>query len=308
ALRVCHQDNFDRYFRLQIPHADFSQSDLEHLLAISLDPEAVVDELRRQHNKGLLKKAIDRIGANIDRIGPDAVVSISQALFAIGEDVGTHDREHSGLFSFPLIWDLSYLSERLFRQISDSRERRNAFISAIEVSEYLYVVTILLNRENLRRSESGHGERLFENDDDLSALKESWLGKVTSEAEKGMLCECNGLDLVLKRWKDWGSATEAQQWVNNAIDSDRCALALLRGFLHYVKTTGLDAEKIQYFMKLEEIEDFVEINILKPKVDAIDAKSLSELHRIAVKIFLEAVRRRDNDDHYDAWSRGDYPL
>lgn len=306
ALRVCHEDNFYRYFTMHVPQTDFSQADLERLLAKGHDTKATITELRELHNRGILSNATKQLGANLDRIEHRAIVPFAKALFAVGEDVCGDDAEQSGLFSIPLTWELSSLAEKMFRQISDESERCKALMTAIETSKYLYVPAILLNRETLRRTESNHGVRLFDKDEDLSSLTDAWTGRLRSLAEATSLCETDGLGFILKRWKEWGSIADAQTWAGRAIETESCVLALLRGFLHSVRSTDSSGARINYHMRLEEIEDFVVMKDLKPKVDAIDLEALSEIHRIAVETFFEAVRRRGDDDYYDAWSRGDY--
>jgi hypothetical protein len=276
-------------------------------LAISHDVDALEAEFGELYTKGTLQQAIQSIGANLDRIEPDAIVPFGKALFTLGEDVCGDDEEQSSLFSSPLIWDLSYLAEQIFRQISNENDRRIAVKTAIETSNYLYVPAILLNRESLRRSESDHGERLFSKDEDLSILTDAWTARLISLAEANNVSETDGLGFILGCWKDWGSLSDAKLFTEKAIEAESSVLALLRGFLHSVRITGSSGRKTSYYMRLEEIEDFVDIQNLKPKVDAIDTGSLSEIHGTAVEAFFEAIRRRDDDDNYDAWSRGDYP-
>ena len=306
-LRVCHERFFDSYFLMNIPQTEFSQADLERLLAMSLDAMALETELREQHNRAMLQKVTQSIGANLDRIGRDSIVPFAKALFAVGEDVCGDEEDQSGLFSFPLIWDLSYLAEKIFRQISDENDRRIALKTAIETSSYLYVPAILLNRETLRRSESDHGERLFVKDEDLTILTDAWTARLRSLAEANNVSEADGLGFILGRWKDWGSISDAKAFTEKAIEVESSVLALLRGFLHSVRITDSSGAKIRYYMRLEEIEDFVAIKLLKLKVDAIDTEPLPEIHRIAVETLFAAVQRRDDDDHYEAWSRGDHP-
>jgi len=303
-LRVAHPQNFDRYFSITVPDYDISQADLQGLLSLIDDPQkfksAIFDIKRRR----LLDVVIDRISANLDSVPQDKSATFITALFEVGDDLRGKGMKASSLFSVDAALRFSFIIDDVLESEPDQGRRLQLLTVTIDSTTGLFLPLVIVNREKLRHKEPHrHGQPLV-SEKQLASLQEACVQKIEKLAGEGYLCQVEFLDFVLGKWSEWGDANKTKQWVINSLDDTKCLLALLVGFLHSATTYGGGLPQVNYYMDLEELEQFVDIKELTERLRKIEKSRLESAQQIAVDTFYRAVdmqAKRKSD--YDRWKR-----
>lgn len=164
-LRLCHADVFDRYFHLAIPEGDISQAELDQLLSLVGNREALVAEFRKLNGRGLLGTALDRLEAHEQKVDPDRAVPFITALFDIGDELS---KDQGDFFSISPDRRASRITRGYLKQVSDPGTRVKILKEAMETSTALYFPIL---------DELAENNDLHVNDADLRELQQVCFNK-----------------------------------------------------------------------------------------------------------------------------------
>lgn len=303
-LRVCHPNVFDRFFQLDIPAGDVSQADLDRILALVGDRNALVAEFRALKTRGLLGVALNRLEAYKQQIGLEHAVPFITALFDIGEEL---PEEPLGFFSIGTDAHANLIIHWYLRQEKDMHRRGQILKEALRATSGLYLPVRKMSSE-VRNEESQRTPDAFLVDEgDVRDLQNICVAKIREASASGVLRASPHLMFILYRWREWALPEEPQQWVTGLIGSPEGLLTLLKASLEPHTTKGLEdyVPRTSWRIRLKYLEDFASLDVLTRHIEQLRGADLTEEQRRAVDAFQRALGEKQAGRPDDDWREHD---
>ena len=286
--RVCSSEFFDRYFILQLPKGQVSESTIRSILSLKEDREALRQILGDLEKQGLLLAALERLESEQSL---DSVKNPLPYLLALADvsDSLPKFKRHMLAASGSLL--VRYAVNRVLGKATDTA-RRIEIVSALIndadciglTSQWIGDVTDPKENSAYPRIES----------DALLALKNRWLERVRAFANQGRLIEMTDLRWVLPCWMQWTDPSEARAWVASLFSDPKRTLTFLKAHLNEstAQTIGSYYVQDKGWLSWQSLEGFQPKEEWAKVASMLTASSeLSESEQRTRKLFLAAMRR-----------------
>ena len=291
-MRVCHPSNFDKYFQFSIPTGEISNSDLRKMLSITADAQDLSTYILSLIERGVVKNALSQFEAFSDQIPLENGGSFIKGLLDIGDQL---DHEAQGFTIFSSNTHVTRLIVWFLRRIDNLDERGKLLLECFESSQGLSIVESILVADENRRKKGDPG--ILIPDSYFERLKGEFVKKLDkmSEDTTHELITNDHLVSFLYRWKRWGNEEKVNFWIKTQIDSVDGCINLLKAFLSKSssQTVGDHVVKLISYIRLESIEDFVDTNYIREKLNGVDETSLDSKAKEAINAFKDALNRRE---------------
>lgn len=292
-MRVCHPSNFDKYFQFSIPKGELSNSDLQEMLSLTSDSEGLSSYFLSLKERGILKNSLSQFESFTDVVPLDNGYEYIKSLIDIGDQV---DHQSVGFTFSSSNTHAIRLVVGFLRRIEDIEKRGKLLLKCFEESDGISIVEHILQTDENRREKSETDILLQDNAFDK--LKYEFVRKLDDMAENNpeKLMIHEHLVSFLYRWKRWGDEDKVIEWLKaQTVGVDGC-VNLLKRFVSKSssQTMGDYVPKITSYIKLESIEDFIEIEPIASVISDIDDKELDLHAKEAIKVFNDALEKRKN--------------
>lgn len=291
-MRICHPSNFDKYFQFSIPSGELSNSDLQEMLSLTDDSDRFSAFILSLKERDILKNALSQFESFTGEIPIENGYSYIKGVLDISDHI---DNESIGFTIFSSNTHTIRLVVQFLRRIDDLKERGKLLLECFKASDGLSVIEyILQHEENCRKnSEADHILR----DDEFELLKVEFIRKLDdmSENNSGELLTSEHLVSFLHRWKRWGDENIVTDWLNLQIQTVEGCIALLKRFVDKSSSQSLGDHivEITTYIKLEDIEKFLDILPIQEKVKDLDAAELDSEAQQALIAFRNALEKKE---------------
>ncbi len=156
----------------------------------------------------------------------------------------------------------------------------------------------LIGLDGDKREKSRAQNDLSMNDDQLVLAKELWLEKIRVRATDPLAFMAHSHFIrLLYAWREYGSEDEPRAWVASTIADPKLLPALLAAFMttRESHTQGDFVTRRRRAFELENLEPFVDLDVLASFVTRLDDADMGEDEQAARKAFVEAVAERRKD-------------
>lgn len=297
-MRVCHPSNFDKYFQFSIPSGELSNSDLREMLSLTDDSAKFSSFILSLKEREILKNALSQFESFTDEIPLENGRSYIKGILDIGDQV---DHELIGFTMFSSNTHAVRLVVWFLRRIVDVEERGKLLFESFKASSGISIVEHILQGEENRREKSDADQIL--RDEEFELLKKEFVRKLDEMSEKNSdkLLSHEYLVSFLYRWKRWGDENKVIGWLKFQIQTVEGCISLLKGFVGKSSSHGMGdyVVKITTYIKLENIENFLEIAPIQEKLREADEGKLDPDAREALDAFKEAIEKREKGITYD---------
>lgn len=291
-MRVCHPSNFDKYFQFCIPSGELSNSDLQEMLNLTDNSAKFSSFILALKERGILKNALSQFESFTDEIPLENSYSYIKGILDVGDLV---DHESTG---FTMLSSNMYAQRLIIwflRRIEDQEKRGQILLESFKVSNGISIVEhILQGEENCR--EKLDSDQIFR-DEEFESLKVEFVRKLDdmSENNSDELLSHEHLVSFLYRWKRWGDENKVIDWLKLQIQTAEGCITLLKSFARKSSSQGIGdyVVKITTYIKLENIENFLEIAPIQEKLREVDEDKLDPEAKKALIAFQEAVEKRE---------------
>ena len=299
-LRVCHPNVFDRYFHLTIPEGDISKADLDRILALVGNREGLVAEFKSLNERGLLGVVLNRLEAYKEEIELEHAIPFVTAIFDIGDILPD---EEIGFLGIGPEAHATRIIHWYLKKESDIKRRGEILKKAMKASTGLYLPVLKTFIEDNKQERKKDRESFLVDEDDLKELKGICIEKIRKAAKSGQLQKHSKMAQLLYRWRKWASPEETRKWVEELVETTPGLLSFLVAFLQKNKISGQGdyGYRINYYMKLKNIEDFISADTLKSKIEQISDNDLTDQEQMAISAFHEMLKRREEGKSDDEW-------
>ena len=293
-MRVCHPSNFDKYFQFSIPSGELSNSDLQEMLSLTADSDRFSSFILSLKDRGILKNALSQFESFTDDIPLGNGHSYIKGILDIGDQI---DHESTGFTMFSSNTHAVRLVVWFLRRIDNLEERGKLLLECFKASSGISIVEhILLGDEN-RRKKSDADQIL--RDEEFDLLKVEFVRKLDemSKNNSNELLSHEHLVSFLYRWKRWGDENKVTDWLKLQTNTVEGCITLLKGFVGKSSSQAMGdyVVKITTYIKLENIENFLEIAPIEEKLRGIDEGKFDFKEREALKAFQEALEKREKE-------------
>ncbi len=299
-LRVCHPDVFDRYFCLTVPEGDVSQAELDTIIGLAGDRDALAKEFRILRERNLLDVALDRLEVYKQQIDLKHAIPFLTALFDVGDELSD---EPEGFLVFGAIshaWRIVYWF--LIRE-TDPQKREGILRQSMDSTTGLYLPIDIISLENDKHTSNKDPNTFLVRKEKLQGFIDLCAEKIRGAAQSGSLAEHKGLISILYRWRNWTSPEEPSAWVHKLVESETGAVRFLVAVLQKTTSQGMGdyVPKVHWMIRIENIENFVPSSLITEKIQHLDTGKLNEQEQRAVRAFQMAIRRKERGISDDAW-------
>ena len=281
-LRVCSGSVFDKYFSLSIVSSVLSEKDLNNFLAKIDDRSASAEKLKKFQEEAKLRLLLERLLGNPGGLGlrTQQLEDLLIVLFDFPENViavrffgfNNLDSQAVGLgLKISEIIPKEKRVESLTRILSSTK---NIHRSTWLIDEMTNETVEYEEADEYGRTKLPYGN-LFTREE-ISSLNKLCVEKIKKAAEKGSLESERRLDIMLSRWKKWGSEEAVREYVAKLLETNDGLFFLLRAYYH--------REKIHK----ESIGEFVDIRKVDKKVKQLDVTSLEKEKAEIIELYIQS--------------------
>ena len=281
-LRVCSGSVFDKYFSLSIVSSVLSEKDLNNFLAKIDDRSASAEKLKKFQEEAKLRLLLERLLGNPGGLGlrTQQLEDLLIVLFDFPENViavrflgfNNLDSQAVGLgLKISEIIPKEKRVESLTRILSSTK---NIYRSTWLIDEMTNETVEYEEADEYGRTKLPYGN-LFTREE-ISSLNKLCVEKIKKAAEKGSLESERRLDIMLSRWKKWGSEEAVREYVAKLLETNDGLFFLLRAYYH--------REKIHK----ESIGEFVDIRKVDKKVKQLDVTSLEKEKAEIIELYIRS--------------------
>jgi len=303
-LRIAHPLNYGRYFTFTISEQDITLAEFALTLEKLDDPKKFKSAISNLEERGLLHAFLDRISAQTDAVPQERYQNLLLAFFDLADNLRDKGVRSEIWYDTGFANRMFQLAYDLLKTEPDEGRRMKLLTSAIGETSGLYIPLQIVGHESLRHADLPAHSKALLSELNLGEIKQLCVHKIENLSENGYLAHIDFMRDVLGKWSNWGSAKAAKDWVQSVIDDCEHLKALVVGFLRSSIATGAGPTTTEYFMRLEEIEEYVTIPDIEERLPAAKATDLTDIQKIAIATFEKAVKMRsEKPNRYREWSK-----
>ena len=299
--RICSPDIFNIFFRFSLPKGEISQKEIETILSLGNNANSFAEALLKlSEDKRRIIRFLERLEDYTQSDIPEENIEpIITALMDIGDLFPEGD---SGFFGIDTPMRILRLCYQLSHRFDSCEKRFNILKNAIKKAKrslctIVHEVGVLCQEQGKFGSKESPEpkDKLTVNAEQLKKLEKLACDKIESWEKDGRLEKQEYLPSILFSWKEWVQKKKIIIFINNMIKSDNGLIDLITSFLTKSTSHSLSdyAEKINWKINIKNIEEFVDLKEVEPRIRKIssskDFEELDERKKLAIKIFLDTI-------------------
>lgn len=308
-LRVCSPDVFPTYFRLSLEEGAISRAEMEALLSLADDPEALTHEIIRLASEpgrdGQTSRArefLDRLeDYTRDDIPVEDIEPLLQALYDAG-DALLEAKDKQGFASFGNHIRVLRVTYQLLHRLPSQQERFEILERVLSNADSIPMITHRVGVLGQEFGEFGAEDSVPEEKrtisrDHLARLERITVDRIEEVADTGTLFEVPDLPNVLFVWKESAGDESVQEFVEELIDSDAGLADFLESFLQrtHSYTPGDRVSYSAWWIHVPSVAELTDVSFLEERAETILAEDpdwLTDRRRLALEVFLDSAENK----------------
>jgi len=297
--RLCSPDMFDLYFRLSMQTGQILSSEFMTFLASAGDATAFDHILIRLNQDGRIAQFLDQLDSKlIEHIPKEDIQSIINALIDNGDlfPEGLHSE-----LSLDTPMRIHRIIRRLLERMKTQEERFILLQTAIaKATKSLYIIAHELQQQDKEHLEdvdpmAPQTFRLLSNEQ-LELLHQLANSRISLWAKNGSLIDHPKLLSILFAWKTWNKHNECQQFVYEAVKTDRGLIAFLTAALTgpIEQAMKKNEKQTDWMNALDNITAFIPVKDIEAHAKLLFEdnyfEKLREKEQLSLMIFLDLVK------------------
>lgn len=294
--RVCTARFFPRYFELQTPEGELSESDFADILAASGDADHLKAGIEHLRERDLIRSLAARFDDSVDRLPVENASFLLPAMFDIAQSlIGSRATDP---FNSPWVFAWRAISWYIHRL--PETDRSSLVLQAFRQTGALSVAAILIHLNSPAEQKDGSQREPSLDEEAVQAIKNEWLEQLSriSVASGQPLLAHPDLTSLLYRWRDYTGSVEAPiSWVSDVIQSDSGFVALVARLMSSGTTQSIEdrvASHIEFFDR-QTISDFIGIDEARRRLDNINKAQFSSEQARVLEILDAHIRKWATD-------------
>lgn len=262
------------------------------MLNLTADAEKLSSFILSLKARGILKNALSQFESFTNEIPLENGSAYIKGLLDIGDHI---DHESIGFTSFSSNTHAMRLVAWFLRRIEDMKDRGTLLLECFKASNGMSIVEDILQADENLREKSDANQIL--RDEEFELLKTEFVKKLDA------ISVCSPVELLahehlvsfLFRWARWGDKSKVIAWLKLQTQSAEGCINLLKRFVckSSSQTWGDYVVKITTYIKLENIEHFLDVQPIREKLRDLDEAKLDSDAQVALKAFRDALDARE---------------
>jgi predicted KAP-like P-loop ATPase len=303
-LRVCSEDIFDTYFRLNFPEDSIRAAELERLAAASNNAQdfskALIEIVNIQNSKFKTDKLLDRLLDYCETAIPIVHISYVVSAFMISGDellnsVNPSDR---GLLDIDTRIRIGRIHYHLLKRIESKDSIYRILYEAIQQGTALACIIseIAAVTSRSRREQSYFPTEEQElSDTQAQSLRTLGLAKIRQYKDEQKLLSTPDLLYILYRWKEWtDNIQEITDWIRSLVPNNLEFSNFLAGIISYSKSQGSGGVKTKFYIRYKTLADFIEPDALRGNIEQLVQNNLLANKPDVLRAIESLLREIDN--------------
>jgi hypothetical protein len=224
--RVCSPNFFDRYFILQLPKGQVSESVIRTVVSLSENREALRQILVDLEKKGLLLAALERLESEQLL---DTAKNPLPYLLALADISDGLPKTKIHMFATSGSLLVRYAVNRVLARVNDTGRKIEIVTALINEADCVGLTSQWI--QDVSDPQEGKAYPKIENEA-LLMLKARWLDRVRTFAKQGRLLGVSDLRWVLPHWMQWADPSECRAWVASLVSDAKLTLMLLKSHIN----------------------------------------------------------------------------
>jgi len=290
--RVCSPRFFPRYFELQTPEGELSESDFGDFIALSGDAGRLNMAIEEIRGRGLVESLAARLNESVGRLPVENAAVLLPAMYCVAQSLVSSCAADP--FNSP--WVSAWRAISWYVRRLPEADRTPIMLSALRRTGALSVAVILIG---LNSPENRDERSRLEPAIDAAGVKElqvEWLKQLRTLATEGTLQDQPDLGSLLICWRDYtGSPDEPRAWVSEVTSSDAGLANVAAKLMSSGTTQSIEDRVASRFDTFDRavIDTFFVMEEVRRRVYSMDRSRLSPEMAHAVDVLKR---------HLDAWS------
>ena len=297
-LRIAAHEVFDRYFHFATPPGDLAQAELEEVIGLIGDREALGRKLKDLQARNLLDVLLDRLDSYKEKLPLESVLSCVTALFDL--DVDGNDEFFAAQFS-PRT-HICRIVHWYVRKEPDQARRKDIILKALDETTGLTTPISMVTWLETKATDTQPTDpsAVLERRSDVDDVRAAAAVKIRAAAQSGRLADDKDMGFLVRIWDAWGPPDEAKKWVAEFIESDPGLLRFLTVMRETSRSYGGRIPKEHHYYRVSAINAFVPVGEISTRVRALDVRTLPEEDARNIALFIKASERnQDGPSFFD---------
>jgi predicted KAP-like P-loop ATPase len=289
SKRICSTKYFPYYFQLAVPLTEVSQSEFDGAIETATSVVDFCKTLENFEDSNRFTAFVELLRNQLASLDRQKLLVVLDSIFVFGDRL-----EYDTPVLFGVISDFMQFGVWLLRDILDTlpeRERFQILAAAMARGSALFTISDVaaMFAKDTESTEPYLSKRFPDlNRNVTNNMKSIAVDKFREGASSGDLAVTRQLGPILYRWREWGNAREATDWVASFLTSPERAIALVVGFAGNRTSAGLHdrVAKTTVTVQTKLLSEFVNLDRIAGFLNQIDDKTLTEFQRQAKTRFL----------------------
>ncbi len=306
--RICHPDLFDTYFRLALPSGEIPDKEMKTIITVAEDRNAFAEALMKLKQEGRILRFLERMeDYTKDFVPEEAIQNIISVLMDIGD---SFPEEKTGMSDFDTPMRILRISYQLSQRFDSQDRRFNLFKSAISTAERsIFTIVHEVGVQGQQHGKATSKQELDPEDkrtvnsEQLKELEKLAMEKIETWASDGRLSKHPHLIAILYSWKRWmpTESNSLTEFVKNLLETEEGLVDFITASLGKSISHGMGdyVGKIDWRISLKNIEDFVPIKDIEPRIRNIISSNrfqkLTSQQKLALNTFIDTIDGKIKD-------------
>ncbi|HVX15911.1 MAG TPA: P-loop NTPase fold protein [Pirellulales bacterium] len=277
-LRICHQEIFERYFIMRMPHGTISQSLVDEVLALSHDRDSLRKTLLALAEQGKLVDLLRRLDGGGYLPEKAHAEPFTVALCDVGDELPT---DIGGFFNLSSELFACHLIYHCLMQETDKSQRGKMLLHAFDITDGTWLPVRLVSLVEPKPNDNLSVDIRLLDDAAFEEAKNRCLNKIKRLSENDGLLGPR-LKFYLWQWLRWGGGGELRSWVAKVAGTLPGALQILDVFVRQGDRPAVRGSDLHFELNVTDLAVFVDVEALKSILAPILGEAIpAELEELA---------------------------
>lgn len=282
GLRLCHRDNFDRYFNTVIKGDFVLPEEIDRVLAVVLEGKKSLQEaLKGTDGRVELKDVLIRMEMlRYEELTKE--LSLGKLIGLVGASTNPKESVEIGLYEPINAKGIALrISYNLFDRITNIRDGLEVIEETMKSGAGLWLTARLIK----------YLEKRFvvmdeDTNEKIADVKKNWCAMAKKAANSNELINDADLGFVMWSWHDFGGVDDAKEWATELISSSEGAIR----FLLAMSTKRYSNTEPYFSLKIrkDDLAQFVNLDSLKKSIDSLDEEQKRQ-YELVLNPYQEAI-------------------
>jgi predicted KAP-like P-loop ATPase len=311
---VCSSEHFDSYFRFSIDDNVVPRAEIEALIARASDSDFIKAKFRealviiRKDGTTKAMLLLEELNVHADTVADKDVAPLLKVIFALGDELDVESDKARAFDIGDNHLRIHWLLRRLTLGRFDLAARSTIFVEAAESAALSWLVDFSQSayhhycpRDGKEPEREGN---CLTTQADAEVLRTRALDRIRAASQSGELAKSRRLAYLLFAWRDLAEddGTEVRDWSAAQLKSDVMVAIFAKAFTSHSWSQGLGmaglgdvVAKRKTRASVDSLQNILDKDALRTRVEELSAKNAADEDGTAIREFLTAWQRRDEN-------------